>query len=113
MFKNYFKIACRSLVKRKTYSSINIIGLAVGIGTSLIIFLVISYEMSYDDFQSRKDRIYRVVTTFSNKSNGEITGHESSVPIMLPNALRNEFPQLEKVSAVWNIGGAQMHIPIP
>jgi hypothetical protein len=32
---------------------------------------------------------------------------------MLPDALRNDFPQLEKVGAVWNLGGAQIHIPIP
>jgi putative ABC transport system permease protein len=113
MFKNHFKIALRNLLRRKVYSSINITGLAVGIATTLLIFLVIHYEMSYDNFNSRKDRICRVVTTYTNKSNGEITGRESAVPIMLPDALRNDFPQLEKVAAVWKLGGAQIHIPIP
>lgn len=113
MFKNHFKIALRNLSKRKAYSSINIIGLAVGIATTLLIFLVIQYEMSYDSFNSRKDRICRVVTTYANKSNGEITGRESAVPIMLPDALRNDFPQLEKVAGVWKLGGAQIHIPLP
>jgi hypothetical protein len=42
-----------------------------------------------------------------------VTGRGSFVPIMLPDALRNDFPQLEKVAAVWNLGGAQIHIPIP
>ncbi len=112
MFKNHFKIALRNLLRRKVYSSINITGLAVGIATTLLIFLVIHYEMSYDNFNSRKDRICRVVTTYTNKSNGEITGRESAVPIMLPDALRNDFPQLEKVAAVWKLGGAQIHIPV-
>ncbi|MEO6455865.1 MAG: hypothetical protein ABIN97_17420, partial [Ginsengibacter sp.] len=76
MFKNHFKIAWRNLTKHKAYSSINIIGLAVGVATSLLIFVVIHYENSYDSFNTRKDRISRVVTTYSNKSNGEITGHE-------------------------------------
>ena len=113
MIKNNFKIAWRNLRSRKAYAAINISGLAVGIASSLIIFLVIHYEMSYDGFQSRKDRICRVVTTYSKPGNGEVTGHQSAVPIMLPNALRVDFPQLEKVSAIWNIGGAQIHIPIP
>ena len=113
MLINYFKTAWRNLRSRKAYAVINISGLAVGIATSLIIFLVIHYEMSYENFQSRKDRICRVVTTYSKHSTGEVTGHQSAVPIMLPNALRVDFPQLEKVSAVWNIGGAQIHVPIP
>ncbi len=113
MFKNYFKTAWRNLVSRKTYAAINILGLAVGVATSLIIFLVIHYEISYDDFHSKKERIARVVTTYSNNSNGAITSRQGSVPIMLPDALRTDFPQIEKVAAVWNIGGAQIHIPIP
>ncbi|CAA9476332.1 MAG: Acidobacterial duplicated orphan permease (function unknown) [uncultured Segetibacter sp.] len=113
MFKNHFKIALRNLLKRKAYSSINVIGLTVGIATVMVIFLVIRYENSYEDFNSRKDRIYRVVGTYSNRSNGEVTGRGSFVPIMLPDALRNDFPQLEKVAAIWNLGGAQIHIPMP
>ena len=113
MFKNHFKIAIRNLLSRKAYAAINIFGLAIGISTSIIIFLVIHYEMNYDGFQSHRDRIYRVVTTFSSHSNGEVTGHESAVPIPLPDAMRLDFSQLEKVSAVWNIGGAQIHIPVP
>ena len=54
-----------------------------------------------------------MVTTYLKQGNGEITGHESAVPITLPAALRTDFPQLEKVAAIWNIGGAQIHIPIP
>jgi putative ABC transport system permease protein len=113
MFRNYFKTAWRNLRSRKAYATINILGLAVGIATSLIIFLVIHYELNYDSFQSRKDRIARIVTTYSNPANDEVLGHQSSAPIMLPEAMRVDFPQLEKVSAVWNIGGAQIHIPIP
>ncbi|MEO5891826.1 MAG: ABC transporter permease [Ferruginibacter sp.] len=113
MFHNYFKTAWRNLRSRKTYAFINIFGLAVGIATSLVIFLVVHYEMSYDNFQSRKERIARVVTTYSNQSNGEVTSYESGVPAPLPNALRTDFPQLEKVAAVWNVGGAQIHIPVP
>lgn len=111
MFKTYYKTAWRNLKSHKAYAAINIFGLAVGIAASLLIFVVIHYETTYDSFASNKDRICRVVTTYTNASNGEVTGHESAVTLSLPDALRNDFPQL-KVSAVWNIGGAQMHIPV-
>jgi len=113
MFRNHFRIAFRNLRKRKGYAFINIIGLTVGIATTLLIFLVIRYEITYDAYHSKRNRIYRMVTTYANTSNGEITGHNSAVPIMLPDAVRNDFPQFEEVAAVWNLGGAQIHIPVP
>src|ERR1700748_2995568 len=113
MFQNYFKIAFRNLWRKRGFSFLNITGLAVGIAASLLVFLVIHYETSYDDFQPRKDRIYRVTTVFTKHSNGEATGYESAVPLPLPEALRHDLPQLEKLSAMWNIGGAQIHVPGP
>ncbi len=113
MLKNYFTIAWRNLYRKKAYSLINTAGLAVGIACALLIFLIVHYELSYDDFQTKKDNIYRVVTTYTNYSNGEVTGHQSASPIPLANALRSDFPQLQQVAEVWNIGGAQIHIPIP
>ena len=59
MLKNFYKIAFRNLWKKKAFSIINIAGLAVGVAASVLIFLVMHYELSYDDFQSRRDRIFR------------------------------------------------------
>jgi putative ABC transport system permease protein len=60
MFKNYFKIAFRNLWKNKGYSSINIIGLAIGIATCLLISLFVGDELSFDRSNKNADRIYRV-----------------------------------------------------
>jgi putative ABC transport system permease protein len=68
MFRNHLKIAFRNLLKRKAYSTINIIGLTVGIASTLLIFLVIRYETTYENFNSRKDRIYRVVGTMPTEA---------------------------------------------
>lgn len=111
MLQTDLKIAWRNLNKRKAYSAINIIGLAVGIATSILIFIVIHYELSYDKFNSRASDIYRIVITYTSKSNHEVTGRESAVPIALPDAMRLDFPQFERTAAVWNLGGAQIHIP--
>src|SRR5471030_3295980 len=63
MFKNYFKTAWRTLWKNKIFSLINVLGLAIGISASLVIYLIASYDTSFDKFEKDKDRIYRVVWT--------------------------------------------------
>ena len=60
MFQSYFKIAWRYLVRNRIYTTINILGLALGISACLVIYLVSSFELSYDTFQSKKDRVFRV-----------------------------------------------------
>src|SRR4030042_3680524 len=59
MFKNYFKIAFRNIRKHKGFSFINIAGRAIGIGCSILIFLYVNYEMSYDKFHLNGKRIFR------------------------------------------------------
>jgi predicted permease len=107
----FFKTAFRNLWKRKSFSLLNIAGLAVGIAASLLIFLVIQNEFSYDRYHTKKDRIYRVTTTQLNKSNGEVNSRHGAVPTPLGDAMRQDFPQLEKVASMWNLGQAQIYIP--
>ena len=61
MLLNYFKVAFRSLWRRKTFSLINIMGLAVGIAACFLIFLYVKFQTSFDRFHSKADRIYRIV----------------------------------------------------
>jgi len=60
MLKNYFKVTFRNLIRHKGYSFINIAGLAVGIACSILIIPYIQYELSYDRFHEKADRIYRI-----------------------------------------------------
>ncbi|QJW91469.1 FtsX-like permease family protein [Spirosoma taeanense] len=60
MLRNYFKIAWRNVVRNKTFSAINILGLALGIAACVLILQYVSFELSYDDFHEKGDRIYRV-----------------------------------------------------
>ena len=64
MFKNYFKTAFRNLKKNKTFSIINVAGLSIGISAALVIYLIVSYDFSFDKFEKDSDRIYRVVSDF-------------------------------------------------
>jgi len=59
MLKNYIRIACRNLWRKKTISFINVTGLAVGMASCFLIFLYVHFECSYDGFHSKADRIYR------------------------------------------------------
>jgi putative ABC transport system permease protein len=68
MIKNYFKIAFRNLWRHKTFSFINIMGLAVGLTACFLIFLLVSFEMSYDSFHTKSNRIYRLVTDLKTPS---------------------------------------------
>ncbi|MCK8492690.1 ABC transporter permease [Spirosoma sp. RP8] len=65
MLRNYLKIAVRNLVTNRVFAGINIIGLAVGLASCLLLFVYIAHELSYDDFQQKADRIVRVTMEYS------------------------------------------------
>src|SRR3569833_245838 len=71
MFKNYFKIARRNLMRNKSYTAINITGLAVGIAVCMVIFIIIQFLTSFENFQTKKDRVYRVLTEYLSAESGE------------------------------------------
>ncbi|HTF31302.1 MAG TPA: FtsX-like permease family protein [Flavitalea sp.] len=112
MLKNFIKTALRVLWKRKTFSIINIFGLAVGVGATLLIALLIHNELNYDGYHKSKNRIYRVITANINRSNGEVTSKYPYSPAAMSYALRTDFPQLEKVGGIFGIGGAQIYVPV-
>ena len=96
MFKNYLKVAARNLRKHKTYSLINILGLAVGIAASVLIFLYVADEISYDGFHANADRIYRLTADWSNKGDSKI--HQLGTPSILARTIRDKYPQAEAVT---------------
>ncbi len=100
MIRNYFKTAVRSLARNRNYTIINISGLAVGISVCLIIFLIIQYHTSFDNFHSKKDRIYRVLTESHHADAGTLT-YEKNVPFPMPEGLKTEFPQLQQVAPIY------------
>jgi predicted permease len=108
MLKNYFKTAIRNLTKQRGNAFINIAGLAVGFAAFLLLFLVIHYEQSFDDFHHNKDRIYRVVRVGKNPVNRE---YRTGVPVPVTATLRNELPQLTTSAAVSSNYNVQVIVP--
>ena len=107
MFKNYFKTALRNLLRHKSNSFINIAGLTVGFAAFLLIFLVVQYEQSFDDFHTNKNNIYRVVRIGKNPENRE---YRPGVPFPVAIGLRNELPQLANTAAIFGDGGVQVNV---
>lgn len=93
------KTILRSLRKRKLFTLLNTAGLAIGFAISILIFVLIRHELSIDRFHSKRDRIYRVVSTETFRD-GQVV-YDGCAPLPLSAALREEFPQAEKVAAVF------------
>ncbi|MEO5890121.1 MAG: ABC transporter permease [Ferruginibacter sp.] len=109
MFKNYFKIAFRSLIRNRNYTVINIAGLAVGIAVCMMIFIIIQYQTSFDEFHSKKDRIYRVLTEYHAGASSTVYGKD--VPFPMPVGLKTAFPQIEQVAPIFASQNDQLLIP--
>ena len=107
MFKNYLKIAWRNLRKNKSYSLINILGLSSGIACAILIFTVVSYQLSFDTFHAHAERLYRVVTEFHNES----IEYQSGVPQPLGKAFRNDYSFMETSARVCSFNNALLSLP--
>ena len=110
MMKNYFKIAFRNFRNfrnHKNYTIINILGLGVGVAVCLIIFLIVQFELSFDKFHKNKDSIYRVITQFNDPTG---VTYSAGVPFPLPRALKNDFPQLKNVAAIYGDNNTQIQV---
>ncbi|MBE8715564.1 ABC transporter permease [Sphingobacterium hungaricum] len=101
MIKNYIKIAWRNLSKHKGFSIINILGLALGIATCLIIMLYVNHELSFDKYHAHADRIGRVY--FQGNIQGEAMS-ESTVMPPLAQALKTDFSEVEDATRIRDFG---------
>ena len=96
MLLNYFITALRNIRRRLGFTFINVFGLALGIASCLLIFLVVRYELGYDAFFSKADRIYRV--------NHHSVDYNPSCSRTVPAALRNDFPEIEVAQFLFDDG---------
>ena len=97
MFRNYLKIAYRNIVRHKTYSVINVAGLAVGFAAFLLIFLVVRYQQSFDQFHVHKKQLFRLIRIARNAAH---EGYRMGVPFPVAPGLRSSLPQLANAGAI-------------
>jgi putative ABC transport system permease protein len=105
MIKNYFKIAWRNLVKNKTFSFINIIGLASGLACFILIALYVADELSYDRFNEKAGRIYRI------NSDVIFGGNELHLAVAsdpMGATLKKDYPQVEEFVRFFTSRGSKL-----
>ncbi|MDN5204814.1 ABC transporter permease [Fulvivirgaceae bacterium BMA10] len=97
MTKNNLKLIFRNFLKNKGYVAINILGLTLGTAACLLIYLLVTYELSFDNYHSNTENIYRVVI-----HEKEATGYEysPSTPYPLAEALRIDMPDVSAISGI-------------
>jgi putative ABC transport system permease protein len=103
MIRNYFKIAFRSLIHNKVFTTINILGLVLGISFSTMLYIYVRHELSYDSFHKQSNRTYRILTI--DKSNPE--DHRTfgiTVPAM-GTELVSTFPEVESMVRLHRFSG--------
>ncbi len=92
MWRNTIKSSFRSIIKNRSHTLINLIGLSFGITAAIILALVVKYELSFDNYHLNGKRIFRAVTERINYGEQDYT---SGITYPLVEAMRNDFPDIE------------------
>ncbi|PIB38209.1 ABC transporter permease [Maribacter sp. 4G9] len=95
MIKNYLKIAWRNLIRNRSFSFLNILGLSIGLAMTTLIVLWVNYELGFDRFHEKIDRLYEVNNQYEIE--GEIWTWNSTPKPMAP-TIKKDYPEIEKVS---------------
>jgi putative ABC transport system permease protein len=101
MLKNHLTIAFRNLKKQRFYSLINIMGLAIGVASCLVILLYVTHELSYDRHHTDSDRIYRINCEIKFGPNHL---NLAVAPAPLADVMRTDFPEVEHAARFWSDG---------
>lgn len=92
MFRNYFKVSARNLARHKMFTAINVIGLAIGLASFLLMYEYIKFEKSYDAFHSDSDNIYRV--SYVRVQNGMDTDKDAMAAYPVGKKLEESLPEI-------------------
>lgn len=102
MLKNYFKVAFRSLLRRKGFTLINVLGLATGMAVCLLIVLYIQSELGYDSFHEKSGQIYRVA--LERKYPGRSTSY-ALIPSSIGTSMQQEYPEIQQSTRLFDVVG--------
>ena len=105
MIKNYFKIALRNLWKNKTFSIINIVGLATGLCCFLLITIYVLDELNYDRYNKNAERIFRISSDIKF-GGGDL--HSSQTSDMMGPLLKKDYPEIEEYTRLYNNNGNKL-----
>lgn len=97
MIKNYLRVAFRNLWRHKGFSLLNIIGLTVGMAAFFLVFLYVTFELGYDSFHSKADRIYRIVSDVQTPTGLQ---HFNNPPVPSTIGMKAQLPEIEMTTRI-------------
>ncbi len=101
MFKNYFKLGWRNLLKNKLSSIINIVGLGLAVGCCFVVFVFLDWSINQDNFNSKLDKLYVVERVAEKDGNQQLWGDS---PAPMGEMLKNDFPQIKNTARMNAVG---------
>jgi putative ABC transport system permease protein len=107
MFANYLKIAFRTMRKTKLFTLINILGLAIGIASCLLILFYVNFEKNYDQFHEDKELIYRLRYERYSEDGSDVKFASCTPPA--GKRIRERYPEVEKISRIFNLKASVSH----
>src|SRR4051812_2844484 len=108
MLKSYLTVAFRNILKSKVFSAINVLGLGIGLAACLLIFQFVSFELSYDTFNNKLDRTYRV--TNDRFQNGKLIQHGTIMYPTIGPTMAKDFPEIEEYPRLMPAGDLNVKI---
>jgi putative ABC transport system permease protein len=108
MIRNYLKIALRNILKNKVFSAINIFGLGIGLASCLLIFQFVTFQLSYDTFNEKFERTYRV--TNDRFQHGKLIQHGTIMYPTIGPTMAKDYPEIEEYTRMMPGGGLNVRI---
>ncbi len=98
MFKDYFKIAWRNIIRHKIYAAINILGLSLGLCACIVIYVIVHYEFSFDTFHPDRERIYRIMGDVTENNGDKL--HFARLPFGVSQNGRAELSGVDAIAGI-------------
>ena len=108
MLRSYFTVAFRNVLKNKVFSAINVLGLSIGLSACLLIVQFVSFELSYDTFNEKLDRTYRV--TNDRFQNGRLIQHGTIMYPTIGPTMAKDYPEIEEYTRLMPGGNLNVKI---
>ena len=107
MFRNFFLTALRNLSRNKTFTILNVGGLVLGVGCSIVLFSIIKYETSFNESYENFDNVFRVTLEYDNEGERGVIG---AIPHPLMKSLRSNVAGVDHMSQFYRMGEVQLSI---
>jgi ABC-type antimicrobial peptide transport system permease subunit len=109
MIPIFFKTAWRNIIRQKSYTVINILGLATGTAVCILIFVLIQFHLSFDNFHADKEQVYRLLTEYHHSDTKDVF-YGAGISPAIPQGIRVEIPEIAAVVPIYSQNNDQIQV---